>query len=117
MDIILYEEEKMKFIALGKYSAAGLGGFVANPDDDRMAAVAGMVQKAGGKVLDLHFLRGEYDVAVITEAPDFEAAAAIKLLVIASGAMEKLEMVEIIDMNSIARKASEMAGAYRAPGS
>ena len=35
----------MKFIALGKYSAAGLGGFVANPD--RMAAVAGMVRKAG----------------------------------------------------------------------
>ena len=110
-------EDDMKFIALGKYSAAGLGGFVANPDDDRMAAVAGMVQKAGGQVLDLHFLRGEYDVAVITEAPDFEAAAAIKLLVIASGAMEKLDMVEIIDMNSIARKASEMAGAYRAPGS
>ena len=56
----------MKFIALGKYSPAALGGFVTNPDDDRTAAVSGMVEKVGGKVLDLHFLRGEYDVAVIT---------------------------------------------------
>ncbi|MGC6484885.1 MAG: GYD domain-containing protein, partial [Candidatus Puniceispirillales bacterium] len=95
----------------------GLGGFITNPDDDRGAAVSAMVEKAGGKVHDVHFLRGEYDVAVMTEAPDFEAAAAIKMLVMASGAMDKLDMVEIIDMNSIARKASKMAGAYRAPGS
>lgn len=107
----------MKFIALGKYTPAALGGFVQSPDDDRTAAVSAMVEKAGGKVLDLHFLRGEYDVAVITEAPDFEAAAAIKLLVVSSGAMEKLDMVEIIDMNSIAQKAHAMAGAYRKPGS
>ena len=107
----------MKFIALGKYTPAALGGFVQNPDDDRVSAVSAMVEKAGGKVVELHFLRGEYDVAVITEAPDFEAAAAIKLLVISSGAMEKLEMVEIIDMNSIAHKANDMMGAYRKPGS
>lgn len=107
----------MKFIALGKYTPAALGGFVQNPDDDRVAAVSAMVQQVGGKVLDLHFLRGEYDVAVITEVPDFEAAAAIKLLVVSSGAMEKLEMVEIIDMNSIAKKANTIAGAYRKPGS
>ena len=106
----------MKFIALGKYTGAALGGFVANPDDDRMAAVKAMVEQVGGKVHDLHFLRGDYDVAVVTEAPDFEAAAAIKMLVMSSGAMEKLDMIEIIDMNSIAQKANKIAGAYRKPG-
>jgi len=107
----------LKFIALGKYSAKALGGFVSTPDDDRAAAVSAMVEKAGGKVHDLHFLRGHYDVAVITEAPDFEAAAAIKLLVVSSGAMDQLDMMEIIDMNSIAAKANAIAGSYKAPGS
>lgn len=45
----------MKFIFLAKYSNAGLAGFMKNPDDDRHAAITGMVEKAGGKLLELNF--------------------------------------------------------------
>lgn len=106
----------MKFIFLAKYSNAGLAGFMKNPDDDRHAAITGMVEKAGGKLLELNFLRGKYDISVVAEVPSFEDAAAIKILVAASGAAEELELMECADMNEIAGRANKITGAYRAPG-
>ena len=62
------------------------------------------------------FLRGKYDIAVVAEVSSFEDAAAVKVLVVASGALDRLEMMEYIDMNDIATRASKITGAYRAPG-
>ena len=62
------------------------------------------------------FLRGKYDIAVVAEVASFEDAAAVKVLVAASGALNDLEMLEYIDMNDIAGRANKMTGAYRAPG-
>ena len=110
------KESKMKFLFLGNYSNAGLAGFLKNPEDDRRAAISGMVEKSGGKFIDLQFLRGKYDIAVVAEVSSFEDAAAVKVLVAASGALDRLEMMEYIDMNDIATRASKITGAYRAPG-
>ena len=95
----------MKFLFLGNYSNAGLAGFLKNPEDDRRAAISGMVEKSGGKFIDRQFLRGKYDIAVVAEVSSFEDAAAVKVLVAASGALDRLEMMEYIDMNDIARTA------------
>ena len=46
----------MKFLFLGNYSNAGLAGFLKNPEDDRRAAISAMVEKSGGKFIDLQFL-------------------------------------------------------------
>ena len=48
----------MKFLFLGRYSNAGLAGFLQNPGDDRRAAISAMVEKSGGTFIDLQFLRG-----------------------------------------------------------
>ena len=40
----------MKFIFLGKYSNAGLGGFIKNPTQDRKSIISSMMEKAGGKL-------------------------------------------------------------------
>ena len=106
----------MKFMVLGKYSNQGLAGFIQNPNDDRRAAISSMMEKAGGKLIDLHLTRGEYDIVAIGEVDSFEDIAAIKLLVASYGAGENFAMLEMIDMNSIANKAAAIAGAYRAPG-
>ena len=106
----------MKFLFLGSYSNVGLAGFLQNPGDDRRAAISAMVEKSGGTFIDLLFLRGKYDIAVVAEVTSFEDAAAVKVLVAASGALNDLEMLEYIDMNDIAGSASKMTGAYRAPG-
>ena len=75
-----------------------------------------MMEKAGGKLLDLHLTRGEYDIVAIGEVDTFEDIAAVKLLVAESGAVDNLTILELVDMNSIANKAAAIAGAYRAPG-
>lgn len=106
----------MKFLFLGRYSNAGLAGFLQNPGDDRRAAISAMVEKSGGTFIDMQFLRGKYDIAVVAEVASFEDAAAVKVLVAASGALNDLEMLEYIDMNDIAGRANKMTGAYRAPG-
>ena len=103
-------------MVLGKYSNQGLAGFIQNPDDDRKAAISTMMEKAGVKLLELHIMRGEYDIAVIGEADSFEDVAAVKLLVAASGAVTNITILEMIDMNAISRKASAISGSYRAPG-
>ena len=104
----------MQFMVLGKYSNQGLAGFIQNPNDDRRAAISSMMEKAGGKLIDLHLTRGEYDIVAIGEVDSFDDIAAIKLLVASSGAVENLTILEMINMNSIANKAAAIAGAYRA---
>jgi len=109
----------MEFVVLGKYTAAGLGGFAQNPNDDRKAVIGAMMEKAGGKMHNLWLTRGEYDAVVIGEAPDFETVAAIKIMVLASGAMSELVVLEAADFKAIGEKAAAMmagAGAYQAPG-
>ena len=81
---------------------------------------AAMIEKAGGKMTGLWLTRGEYDAVVIGEAPDFETVAAIKMMVLASGAMNEMVILEAADFNAIGERAAAMmagAGAYRAPGS
>ena len=100
-----------QFMVLGKYSNQGLGGFIQNPNDDRRAAISSMMEKAGGKLIDLHLTRGEYDIVAVGEVDSFEDIAAVMLLVASSGAVENLTILEMIDMNSIANKAAAIAGA------
>ena len=84
----------MEFVVLGKYTAAGLGGFAKNPNEDRKAVIGAMMEAAGGKMHDLWLTRGEYDAVVVGEAPDFETVAAIKMMVLASGALDDLVILE-----------------------
>ena len=109
----------MEFVVLGKYTPAGLTGFAKNPTEDRKAVIGAMMEKAGGKMNGLWLTRGEYDAVVIGEAPDFETVAAIKMMVLASGAMNEMVILEAADFNAIGERAAAMmagAGAYRAPG-
>ena len=62
----------MQFMVLGKYSNEGLAGFIQNPNDDRRAAISSMMEKAGGKLIDLYLTRGEYDIVAIGEVDSFE---------------------------------------------
>ena len=43
----------MEFVVLGKYTAAGLGGFAKNPKEDRKAVIGAMMEAAGGKMHNL----------------------------------------------------------------
>ena len=64
----------------------------------------------------MHFLRGEFDFAIMGEAESFDDVAAVKMLVSSSGAIENLSIMEVVNINSIAGKANAIAGSYRKPG-
>lgn len=106
----------MKFIALGKYSAEGLGGFIENPTEDRQNVIGGLMTKAGGSLERLYLTRGDYDIVAIGESPDFNTITAIEMLIIGSGALSEMTVLEPVDFNESATIAASLAGTYRVPG-
>ena len=58
------------FISLGIYSQKGADGII-NGDSDRKAAMEKMVSSVGGKLIDYHITRGQYDFVMIAEAESF----------------------------------------------
>ena len=107
----------MKFIFLGNYSNVGLEGFMKNPNQDRKSVISSMMNKAGGTMDGIYLTRGNYDVVVIGDAPDFETVGAIKMMIMATGAFKEAVILEETDFNKIAKKASEIAISYKSPNS
>ena len=106
----------MKFIVIGKYTKQGTDGWVENPDEDRHAMIAGMAKKMGGELHDLTYTRGEYDFVATVDATDFNTMTAFKLVMIKSGAIAEMTILESIDLNAVAKQAAEFIGIYKAPG-
>ena len=106
----------MKFIVLGKYTKQGTDGWLDNPDEDRRTMISGLSQKIGGKLLDLSYTRGIYDVVATVEAPSADIMTSLKLAMMKTGAIAELTILEDIDLNSIAKEGAKMIGLYKAPG-
>ena len=106
----------MKFIVLGKYTKQGTDGWLGNPDEDRRTMLAGLSQKIGGKLLDLSYTRGIYDVVAIVEAPSADIMTSLKLAMMKTGAIAELTILEDVDLNAIAKEGAKMIGLYKAPG-
>ena len=65
----------------------------------------------------IYLTRGNYDAVVLGDAPDFETVGAIKMMIMATGAFKEAVILEETDFNKIAKKASDIASAYKAPNS
>ena len=86
----------MHFIAFGKHA------LIDRTQDVKIIALSACVTTSayafcpnrGLEAPELQFLRGEYDVPVVAEVSSFEDAAAVKVLVAASGALDELETLE-----------------------
>ena len=105
-----------KMYIMGKYTEKAFQGFLKDPTTDRRIAVEKLTTAAGGKMLSMDIVRGSYDFIVVAEMENFETFAAIKLAVESSGAVKDLIALEAMDLNSVAKKASELTGNYKAPG-
>ena len=106
----------MKFIVLGKYTKQGTDGWLDNPDEDRRAMISALSEKIGGKLIDLSYTRGIYDVVAIVEAPSADIMTSLKLSMMKTGAIAELTILEDIDLNTIAKDGAKMIGLYKAPG-
>ena len=105
-----------KFYLMGNYTSKAFQGFVANPDSDRSAAINYVAKAVGGKVLSYDIVRGSYDFIVSLDAPNFESMAAAKLATEATGAVTNINIMEPININSVAKLAAKAAASYKVPG-
>jgi len=105
-----------KYIFAATYSQQAMAGWIKEPGSDRLAAANAAADKVGGKVEKITFVRGRYDFIAEFDLPNFEAAAALKMITMSSGAFLEMEIMEPVDLNAIAKSASNAAGNYKAVG-
>lgn len=92
-----------KFMYLGKYTADGLKGLVAEGGTKREAATERMVNAVGGRVLEYQFTFGEYDFVLIVDVPDNASALIAPILAGSSGTVRVLTvpLVSPKDMDDV----------------
>ena len=88
------------FVSLGIYSQKGADGII-NGSSDRRAAMEKLVGSVGGKLIDYHITRGQYDFVMISEADSFEAIAACALKAKAAGTLSEAITLESVDLNKV----------------
>jgi uncharacterized protein with GYD domain len=106
------------FVSMGRYSEGALKGMRERPED-RTAAVARLMEQAGGKLIAFYMLFGEHDWMVVYEMPSGKEAAAVMLAVAGTGATagSRTMLAMTGEEAKAAFEASQALGsAYRAPG-
>lgn len=104
-----------KYLVKGSYTAQGTKGLLKEGGTSRSAAVSEMVQGLGGRVEAFYYALGDADVYVIVDVPDLTSAAAVSMIVNASGAVA-LSTTPLLTPDEI-DEACNRSIAYRPPGS
>ena len=81
------------YVTLWKYTRDGLMDMKNTPD--RYEAVKKIISDAGGKLLSIYGLVGEYDVITIMEMPDEKVAASTILKICSKGRITSQTMTAI----------------------
>ena len=106
------------FITYASYSGAGVKGMVSEPTD-RTAAIKGLIEKSGGKLIAAYMTTGANDIVIIAEFADGSDAVAGGMAAAASGALAKVETVRawtLPEFKSIAEKAGRTGAGFKPPG-
>lgn len=96
------------------YTADGVKGVIKEGGSGRRDAIEKVVADLGGTLEAFYFAFGEDDVYVIAELPDNTTAAAVSLVVGASGAV-RIKTSVLLTPDEVDRAAHTSVG-YRAPG-
>lgn len=106
------------FITYASYSQSGIQGLLSKPED-RTAAIQALLDKVGGRVVQLYMTTGSNDVVLVTEAPEGTDAVALAMAVASTGSISRAETVQAwtgAEFAAVAEKAAGLTGAYRQPG-
>ena len=97
----------MNIILLGTYNPAALKGLMSG--SDRRAAVDSALAAIDGTVEHLAFTRGGYDVVVRATVPDNASLIGLVVAIKATGAFEKADYLEEINMSAVLDAANKVA--------
>ena len=106
----------MRVLFIGMYSEAGLEGLESSSLAKRKEAAASIAKAAGGELLDLMYLQGDYDMAALMELPDIEAASGLLKAVNDSGAWEDMMMFPEFDLDKGLKVINAVKSGYKTPG-
>ena len=77
------------FITQGRYTQTAIKGMAAKPED-RKAAVAALMESAGGKLHEYYVTLGDYDFLIVSEAPDNQTVLKVLVTAGATGGVSNL---------------------------
>ena len=106
------------YVLRGRYSAEALKGMMASPED-REAAIAKLVEKAGGKLIGYYVTFGDDDWLVIIDVPSNETALTIALVAAAGGSVADTKTtVAMTTKQAMAafKSAGELAQSFKSAG-
>ena len=98
------------YLVQASYTIEAIAALVKKPQD-RAAVVRGAVEKLGGSVVGQWGSFGEHDIVLIVDMPDTISAVALKLAVLAGGALKSSVFTPLVSPED------SMAGLKKAGGS
>jgi len=107
-----------RFVIFFSLTGQTIARFIDQPSD-RAAAVRGLLEPVGGKLVSYDFMFGEDDGMVVFEVPDSKTAAAISLAVSSTGVFHRIRTHELIpseDLPALLDRARSARQSYRPPG-
>lgn len=103
-----------RYLFRAKYTQAGVTGLLKEGGTSRREALRQTIEGMGGTLQDLFYAFGDWDLFLITELPDDEAATAVSLNISAAGALE-VSVTVIVTPETVDAAVSKSVP-YRAPG-
>ena len=83
------------YITQGNYTEQAMKGLVDNPED-RMSAVAGLMESVGAKLLNYYVTTGEYDFLVISEGDNLIDLVAGMMIAGSTGGVQNLKTIQAL---------------------
>src|SRR4051795_13473070 len=109
----------MHFCLTGQYSPQALNSIMDNPTVSRYEAAKQSIEAAGGKLISMYSTAANGPgILVIFDMPDPNAAPALSGVVIASGALQNVELKRLWtqeEITSVRQTAAKLRGAYNPP--
>ncbi len=99
------------------YSPEAVKAMITKPSD-RKAVATKLIESVGGKLHNLFFSFGKYDVVCLIEAPDDAAMAACAMAVGASGTVSGQATTKLMtseEATAVMAKAGTAVGSYKPP--
>jgi uncharacterized protein with GYD domain len=106
----------VKVIYIGMYNEQGYAGLQESSYAKRKEVVSSIATAAGGKLLDLMYLQGDWDMAAIMEMPDIETASGLMKSVIGSGVWEDMMMFPEFDLDKGLNAINAVKSVFKVPG-
>lgn len=103
-----------KYLLKGNYVGDGVKGLMTEGGSRRREAAAAAAASLGGQLDCLYFAFGDTDVYGIVDMPDVPSAAALSLMINASGAVQ-LTLVPLMTPEDV-DQAVKKTPSYRPPG-